>query len=94
MAATVRWNEYWSSHNAGYNARLESLQAKHRPSAIPSTELSEFYKRELADSRERHAEFNRWWLKENFALLLAGVKVRLRIDGVGADSEPGFFGGR
>lgn len=107
LAATVRWHDYWSAHNEAYDARLQALRDRHAPGKVPSRELSDFYKQELDGARSRHRQFNSWWMRENFGMLLESIKVALGLGGRGGGGgggtggsggnggdDPGFFGGR
>ena len=85
----MKWHEFWSEHNADYNRKLSALKGLH--DEVPTSEMSKFYADHLASTRDKHKEFNRWWIRENFALLYGHARcwclelVRRR--------EPGFFGG-
>lgn len=90
--ATVAWHEFWKNHNSTYNEKLQELKDRHLDGDIPSDEMSKFYAKHLNDTRQDHRAFNRWWIKENFALLWTGTKCWLH-ERVPDRKEPGFFGG-
>jgi len=92
LRATKVWHEFWQQHNTDYTSKLETLKSKHAAGVMPSNEMSRFYLEHLESTREKHREFNRWWIRENFSLLLAGVRCWF-LERVPERSEPGFFGG-
>lgn len=93
LQATLVWNEFWTKHNAEYNARLADLKARHEQSGeVPSKDMSAFYRDHLNATRANHRDFNKWWIKENFALLFAGARCWVS-ERLPERKEPGFFGG-
>lgn len=92
LQATIKWNDFWSQHNSEYNTKLQLLKTKYDKQEIPSAEMSKFYSDHLESTRANHHSFNKWWIKENFALLLASMRARV-VEQTSSKREPGFFGG-
>lgn len=92
LAATKLWNEFWTNHNRQYNQKLKTLQESFAEQDIPSEQMDIFYANHLAEHRDSHREFNRWWIKENFSLMLASTKCWFS-ESFRDIREPGFFGG-
>ena len=92
LRATKRWHEFWTAHNTEYNAKYESLVGRYgHKDEIPSRELNKFYKDHLEAHRERHREFNRWWLRENFTLLWLHMRCWFIEHDPRRRYESGFF---
>ncbi|KAH6567276.1 hypothetical protein BASA62_006194 [Batrachochytrium salamandrivorans] len=72
---------FWAANNTEFQSRMDSFTqlVLLRSDREPTTEeLSIFYKSYLDDSRDRHAAYNALLWRDNFALLLPGIRADLR----------------
>ncbi|KAK9765822.1 hypothetical protein K7432_005539 [Basidiobolus ranarum] len=82
------WNErvdklhqdFWSNNNRKFLKEKEEYvsKIKQEKGSVSAEDLSIFYKSFLNDSYSRHLNYNKTWIKENFKMLLPGLKALLR----------------
>ncbi|ORX92159.1 hypothetical protein K493DRAFT_338958 [Basidiobolus meristosporus CBS 931.73] len=83
-----QWNErvnklhqdFWSNNNYKFLKEKEEYIAKIKKEkgTVSAEDLSMFYKSFLNEAYGRHLDYNKTWIKENFRMLLPGLKALLR----------------